>query len=720
LSGVIVLLGAAAASHARPVVIEESASFTSPLPQEFPRFGYKVATNGEYALVNGFREEPSPSESWVYGALLFRRVNGEWQFDRVLEQYQHFVDSYSFPVNFAMKGNLAAVALAGHHRIYALESGTWVRQDFSGDYTEDLETDGVRVLAGVNGWDGLVAERDAGGIWRSATLAGQNRCCDDEFWGGPVDIDGDNAVLGTPYPYDLEAQEIPVYLRASTGWLLRGKIQVPDGVYRLGDSVGLRGNHVFVNHFTGPFIWNVFYLTSPPIGRLQSLDAYTLGGGGGGTIEKSGDHVFIMKGSPDRREGVIEVFRALVNGSEPYEHVATLVTKDRTQIGGSFDVAGRTVMAGGVGTVHVWELPESFATPPTPRYDDFESGSGAVWNASAGSQFAIVQSNAASGQVNRVYRQSSAAGDAQAVLSGDSWGDQAIEADIRPTFFNTADRWVGLATRYADAQNYYYVTLRASGSVQLKRMVGGGYTTLATAPLAVAANRTYRVRLESIGSAHRVYVDGRLLADVRDSAGSRTGNAALLMYQARADFDNVIVAPSARTTMFANDFASEEGDWSFTASGQWNRTSAGTFAQNSIGGDARAAIGTATDDQVVATRLRVTAFAPPAGSQERWIGLSARYRDTGNYYYVSLRSGNTLQLRRLQAGQITTLGSIPVTVTPGAWHALRFEAVGDALRVWLNGALVLQVRDSTHQAGRSGVVTFKAAGEYDDFVAYQP
>ena len=64
--------------------------------------------------------------------------------------------------------------------------------------------------------------------------------------------------------------------------------------------------------------------------------------------------------------------------------------------------------------------------------------------------------------------------------------------------------------------------------------------------------RTYKVRLESIGTRHRVYVDGVPLLDVDDDSLA-SGRAALLTYRTAADFDNVIVSPTPTVTMYAFD-----------------------------------------------------------------------------------------------------------------------------------------------------------------------
>ncbi len=158
------------------------------------------------------------------------------------------------------------------------------------------------------------------------------------------------------------------------------------------------------------------------------------------------------------------------------------------------------------------------------------------------------------GAAGRVYRQSNTTLGLlthAAVFSSTHWTNQSMQADIRPLAFNGNDRWVGLATRYRDAANYYYVTLRGSGSVQLKRMVNGAFSTIASAPIAVNTNRTYRLRLESTGGNHRVFVDERLVLDADDDS-LKLGRAALLTYGAQADFDHVFASPSPLTTLRAD------------------------------------------------------------------------------------------------------------------------------------------------------------------------
>ena len=702
-------------SQARPVYIEESAVLTPPNNgiTYAANFGFQAATNGEYALVAAERAGGT-FEHRDYDALLYRQTSGGWQYVRILASgsWDFGWDDRFFPVKIGMKGSLASAELSHTGTaIFRYNGADWVPAGPGAGPSEDVSIDGDRILYGVGeAWNGEVFEPNGSGGWIRTRLAGQIRCCDDEFWGGPVDLLGSYAILGTPDTYDLEPQEIPIYERQAAGsWQLLTKLQVPAGQYRLGGEVALHDGRAIVDGVSGPYVWSDFF--GAPDDRLQAASSYALSAFTY-KIMKDGNLVALLDLDPDLQTRVINIFRRDASGK--YGHVAVLKAKNGESLS-VFEIQGNTVVAGGPGKAFVFQLP--FSSAPQPRYETFESGNGANWTPRAGSQFSVVRPT----PLNGVYRQSSTVGDAQAVLGNSSWKDQAIEADVRPTAVRCADCWVGLATRYQNDQNFHYVTLRNSGVVQLKRIRNGAVTLLASAPQAVQLNRTYRLRLESVGAGHRVYLDGVLVAGAADTAPQVPGNAALVMYGAAADYDNVTVTPTPRATIFADDFTATDirGDWIQTGTGQWSAAN-NAFAQSSVVGDARALIGTPTDDQVVSLRVRPTAFAAPAAGQDRWVGLIARYTDDRNFYYVTLRSSNKLSLRKVVNGAITEIGSVPLAVNLGSTYALRLETTGQSLRAYLNDALVMQAVDSSHAKGRGGAVTYKAAAQFDDYAAYQP
>jgi hypothetical protein len=715
----IVVAAFAIPLFARPVVIHETQALTTPDAARYPDFGFSVATNGEYALIGGLRRDGPILDSHHHYALLYRRVNGQWTFVREQRYVLHEADSYIYPSLVAMRGDLAAIELSGNTHAFRLVGGEWIDEGSIGGPGEDLSVDGGRILhaAGDSHWNGRIWEL-ANGAWTATPLTGQPRGSDDEFWGGPLDLLGDRAILGTPYTNDLEPQEIPIYQRFDLqNWALLGKIQVPGGTHRLLGEVALQGDNAIVDGVNGPYYWRLPELGAPR-GRLQPLDAYRANETSSRVIQKSGELVGIIDRSVDRDTGVVNLFRANTSGG--YDHVAVLAPDAGSAIGGSVDIAGNVVIVSGRDRAHVFDLPASFAAPAVTHEEFEDTGAAARWQPTAGSNFALITVD---GQ--RVYRQTSQTGDAASFRVAGAGADHSIEAEISPLAMTAgATRWVGLATRQTDIDNYYYVTLRNNATVELKRRANGVYLTLAAASVPVVLNGRNRLRLQSIGSEHRVYVNGRQFLLARDSTHAQ-GRVGLLTYNAAANFDNVIVTGSPHTTIFDTTFAADSASgepWTHTGTGQWSFDPAGGVRrQTSIAGDARAIIGTAATDIVVDVGLTPTAFA--AGTGDPWVGAMLRYVDDSNYTYVSLRRSNKLSLRRLVNGQIQILAEAPLTVTPGQRYLLHVETVGGAIRAYVDGfpaALLKASLGADAPPGRVGILTYRGSADFGDFRAYQP
>ena len=369
----------------------------------------------------------------------------------------------------------------------------------------------------------------------------------------------------------------------------------------------------------------------------------------------------------------------------------------------------------------IFNLPTTY-TPSAVIATGFENGP-APFNPQFGTFAITTKANG-----NHVYRQSSLAGDYRALLGNSDWVEQSIEADIRPTAFSGSDRWAGLAVRYLDNANYYYVTLRSSGVVELKRRRNGAFTTVVRKGLPIVAGRNYHVGLQAFGTVVRVLIDGKELIWWEEAQPIPHGSAALLGFRTAVEYDNVVAAQVGQRPIFDLFYANCSGSlintpaWTTNGAGNWNcsrATGEATMQQSSTAGDARALVGTPTDDQVVTTRARATAFAASTGQ----VAGSALPRDTGdqsNYYYLTVRNSNTVSLRKVVNGAITVLGTAPLTVRPNTWYDLRLDAVGNELRAFVNGAQVLQSIDASHASGQGGILTYKTAAEYVNYLAWQP
>jgi hypothetical protein len=79
-----------------------------------------------------------------------------------------------------------------------------------------------------------------------------------------------------------------------------------------------------------------------------------------------------------------------------------------------------------------------------------------------------------------------------------------------------------------------------------------------------------------------------------------------------------------------------------------------------------------------------------------------------------------VSLRKLVNGAITELDTAPFTSTTNTWYRVRFEAVRNYLRVYIDDVLRLDAVDSSHAKGRYGAVMSKTAAQYDYLTAVQP
>ncbi len=728
----LLALGTLGIAAARPVVIENLASFSSPDPLyasdgAYTRFADGIAIDGDYAIATASRrvEDPTNAEPPhnVRTAFLFQRSGNAWTVVRRLDEYHESPD-VPVPVAVAMQNGIAVVQTV-RTDIYELGPTGWVRTSQAGNEGSGpyLDIDAGRVINGVGqcSWDGRIRAKDASGAWfTEAILPGLFRGdgCDDEFVGGPAAISGDWAIVHQPDAQDEPAPRTFIYNFSGGRWSIYSEARPEQDVTRFGPDVTIRGTDVIVggSDVTGSLVYREtpfmgFHLA----GRIRPIDSF-MGAGGARGFAKNADLLLTGSLSADRDAGVVNVYRQRADAS--YEHVAVLAARNGQSVDGDIAISGRRVLVanGFTGIVHYFELPANLVTPAVIQ-DTFATGNAPGWTRTAGSTFTVVP-----GGPSRVLRQAGIAAEARAVLDAADWTNQAIEADIRPTQFGAGSAGFGLATRYQGAGNFYEVLVRASGAVELRRMASGTLRTLASAAFTPVANRAYRVRLQSIGTQHRVYVDGALLVDV-DSTGPTHGRAVLVTDRTAADFDNVVVSPSPHTTIYSTGFeGGSAGPWTHSGQGFWLLwpDTSSVYYQSSVAGDARASIGVPTDDQIVRVRARPNTFATATGTQQRWFGVMARHVDERNYYYLSLRNNGTAALRKLVDGTITTLGSASLPVNVGTWYSLRLDAIGDQLRGYVNGALLIEATDASHPAGTSGPVMFKAAVDYDDFSAIQP
>lgn len=169
-------------------------------------------------------------------------------------------------------------------------------------------------------------------------------------------------------------------------------------------------------------------------------------------------------------------------------------------------------------------------------HDDFEGGRLDGWSRSGGSWSVTTDGSQA-------LRQSGVAADARARAGQLGWADYTVSARVRPIAFGTGNSRVGVLARAQGSTSYYFLGLRADGTLELGRRSGGSTVHLATgsAPGAPGAWRT--VSLQVSGSRLTGRVDGGTPLTATDGVLS-AGQVGLAAQYASASFDDVSVVTS--------------------------------------------------------------------------------------------------------------------------------------------------------------------------------
>ena len=375
------------------------------------------------------------------------------------------------------------------------------------------------------------------------------------------------------------------------------------------------------------------------------------------------------------------------------------------------------------------------------QFDTFEDGNSSGWYAdSPAANWSVVTDGA-----TKVFNQSANTDGQQAFLSKTQFYDQVVQAKVKVTAFNTAgysDPFMRVYARYTDANNNYYVTLRSSKKVELKKLQDGTPTTLATASLPINVNDWYSVRLSATGGALSVTVKNLTTAPFAsvtltyaDTSPRPPGYAGVGTFFTTASFDDVYASPAASslpqlTDDFedgsATDWTVSGGTWSVLSSGGSNVYRQSDFTAALL---ARASWNTtvAGADQAVQSTVKVLAF--PATSVASFVSVHARYVDSVNNYYVTLRNTKVFELKKVQGGVVvlTAAATLPAAFNLSKPHVLRIQVTGTSspqLTGYLDGEPLLSLTDTSGTpfaaAGKAAVGTLSATAEFDDVVVSSP
>jgi fibronectin type 3 domain-containing protein len=165
--------------------------------------------------------------------------------------------------------------------------------------------------------------------------------------------------------------------------------------------------------------------------------------------------------------------------------------------------------------------------------DDFQDGNDSGWTRSSGTWAIVTDGSLA-------YRQSGTSSDSNARAGSSTWTNYSIQARVKPTGFNGADRYAGVMARVVNSNHYYFLALQNGNRLLLGKRAGSSPITLATKAFTFSTGTFYTLRIDVNGSSLSGYVNGTLQLTASDSEFT-AGIVGGATYFASATFDDFLV-----------------------------------------------------------------------------------------------------------------------------------------------------------------------------------
>jgi len=709
----ILITFAAAVPAAQPRVhsVDPVQTLEWPLGGDHPNFlAWAVGIDGDSIIVLVDTADQNENNPNTRVALLYRRgADGRWTYSRSLMQVT--APQSDLRAELTMKNNLAVIKIGPDvATVWEKIGGNWVQATVANGLHEPghFAISGSRILAGSSGCenDGLIYEKSSAGSWViTGRIAPDAGVCADQ----PRDVD-----LNYDYAYIRSSSTLVRSYKkngSALQWPADRTITLTGHAATVPGAVAVqRGSAVTpgLAYYTRGTNWNF-------VGQLKPID-YAMGPGDGGRVIYRDGLVLTFDGwdIPNYSHGPY-VYAPNSNGG--FDHVAILGADD---VSLDFDISGKTVVVASAtdfgfvqGEVMVYVLPSTLTASPAIA-NNFDAQNVGGFTLTPGSGFALAGNSS-----NYYFQQTVAARDTAAVYNDTDWRDfQGISADVTPTSWDLSASYSGVALRYMDDNNFYFAAIRSNGNFELGRKLNGATTILAQRALNVAPLANHHIDLSIWGSKLYAYVAGKNQLTAEDVSLTH-GSAALVTHRARANFDNTYVKPTASLQLFSQEYPLYVFGRELTyIGGHWDQPGAG-LQQSDTSGSAFAIVpNPPIGDQTISAVARLDSFG--STTPVSWFGLVARYTDPQNYYYLSVRSSNSLQIRKVVNGVVTVLKSVTFTVAPGDDHSYEFEVRGNELSASVGGVVLARAIDNSLTSGQVGFATYRAGASYTLVSADQP
>jgi hypothetical protein len=192
-----------------------------------------------------------------------------------------------------------------------------------------------------------------------------------------------------------------------------------------------------------------------------------------------------------------------------------------------------------------------FASPFPSSYrvtDDFDDGDANGWDMTETGAGAWSTAQVSPGSGNWSLNQTLTTGDQRSKRGGPR-RDQSLQANVRFTNPTSSNAFIAVFARYQDLNDTYYLVLRNSRTLELKKILGGTVSpALATLPLPSNFDLTawHTLRIEATGdklTTLKGYLDGQLQLVASDvDSPLVTGWGAMGTYITSAQFDDLVIS----------------------------------------------------------------------------------------------------------------------------------------------------------------------------------
>jgi pectate lyase len=178
--------------------------------------------------------------------------------------------------------------------------------------------------------------------------------------------------------------------------------------------------------------------------------------------------------------------------------------------------------------------------------------------------------------------------------------------------------------------------------------------------------------------------------------------------------------PGSGDQVFFEDFEGGDSRWSPSSDASWTITTdadtgSSVYGNGELVNQPRAAFvaGACFTDVIVEARVKVVEF--PGSSTTYVAGPCLRVESEDDYYIVGVQGNGNIGLVSIANGSRSSLQSEGgVNAEAGVWYTLRIEAIGQQLRGYLDGELLLEDTDTEHSFGSFGVCTSNADAVFDE------